>query len=46
MTGIVLAAFVTGARVRTLVICLAAVVLAHLWFEWRSPQVQSPPRPE
>jgi low temperature requirement protein LtrA len=49
LTGIVLplvlAGFVTGASGRTLVICLAAVVLAHLWYESRSPQVPTVPRP-
>lgn len=50
VTGIVLplvlAGFVTDASGRTLVICLAAVVLAHLWFEWRSPWVQRPAESE
>jgi low temperature requirement protein LtrA len=45
VTGIalplILAAFVTDVSGRTLVICLAAVAMAHLWFESRSPQVQT-----
>jgi hypothetical protein len=43
---LILAAFVTNASGRTLVISLAAVAMAHLWFESRSPQVRTPPQPE
>lgn len=37
---LMLGLFATGVSGRTLVVCLALVVLAHLWFERRLPPVQ------